>query len=407
MNINSFTPQVILSANISYYANIAAELQIKGLLKLFITGIGIENPDSIVLKLLPGNWRNKLKGRDFSGISGDHIKTLWIPELIQRIPDFFGVFPSELARLINAYFFDWYASQFINECEIFHGLTSTGLISAKKAKKLGAKVLFEERSLYIDNYKHIVDEENHHFGINKPNNNIKKEIERKIVREYAFSDFLLVPSQIVKDALVSSGYDPRKIYSLSYGVDTELFSPCNNENNKDRKYRIIYVGSISPAKGVHYLIEAFINLRLPNSELIIIGSGNQEYVEAINKSTNQNIYWLGHIAKIELPKYYRSASVFVLPSLADSFGMVTLEAMSCGLPVVITENVGSKEIVDDGIDGYIVPIRNVEALECRLEELYNNSNTRLKMGEAARVKANNYSWQEYTVRLINIYLEIS
>lgn len=81
---------------------------------------------------------------------------------------------------------------------------------------------------------------------------------------------------------------------------------------------------------------------------------------------NPRIRIVGHVPKLELAGDYNESSVFVLPSLADSYGLVTLEAMACGLPVVVTENSGSKEAVRDGVDGFVVPIRDIKALKEKL-----------------------------------------
>jgi len=92
----------------------------------------------------------------------------------------------------------------------------------------------------------------------------------------------------------------------------------------------------------------------------------------------------------------------VLPSLADGFGMVVPQAMACGLPVIVTENVGAADIVTDGVDGYVVPIRDVAALKEKIRYLYEDPAARQRMSAAAVKKAGRHlSWDVYGDRLVS------
>jgi glycosyltransferase involved in cell wall biosynthesis len=104
-----------------------------------------------------------------------------------------------------------------------------------------------------------------------------------------------------------------------------------------------------------------------------------------------------------LSRYYSNSSVFVLPSLADSFALVVLEAMACGVPVIVTENTGSKEVFRDGVDGFVVPIRDVEAIKEKILFLYENRDVCQAMGEAARQRASEVTWDRLERRAVEIY----
>jgi glycosyltransferase involved in cell wall biosynthesis len=113
-----------------------------------------------------------------------------------------------------------------------------------------------------------------------------------------------------------------------------------------------------------------------------------------------------HVARVpnaQLRDWYARSSAFVLPSIEDGFGVVAGEALACGLPVVTTENSGAAEVLDDGADGFVVPIRSPTAIAERLELLHRDAALRERMSDAARAKAATLSWERYAERLCGLY----
>jgi glycosyltransferase involved in cell wall biosynthesis len=116
---------------------------------------------------------------------------------------------------------------------------------------------------------------------------------------------------------------------------------------------------------------------------------------------------IGPVPQKELYKYYSNSSVFVLPSIEDGFGMVINQAMSCGLPVILTENTGGYDIVRDGIDGFIIPIRDVEKLKEKILYLYENPEICKQMGQNAKERAKSgFSWEDYGNKIYENYQKI-
>ena len=107
----------------------------------------------------------------------------------------------------------------------------------------------------------------------------------------------------------------------------------------------------------------------------------------------------------ELPRYYQSADIFVYPSLHEGSALAIYEALASGLPVVTTFNSGS--VVRDGIEGYVVPVQDPDAIKDKIEFLYHNFQLRKKMGVAARLRAETFSWEAYKARIAGIYKKIS
>ena len=109
---------------------------------------------------------------------------------------------------------------------------------------------------------------------------------------------------------------------------------------------------------------------------------------------------LGPIPRAELVGYYQQADVLVLPTLNDAFGLVILEAMACGTPVIATDHSSGPDVIEDRLDGFVIPIRSVEAIKERLEWLYRHRNEARDIGPRARKKvADRFTWDHYAERL--------
>jgi len=119
------------------------------------------------------------------------------------------------------------------------------------------------------------------------------------------------------------------------------------------------------------------------------------------------VRFIGRVHQGDLAAVYNQASVFVLASIANGFGMVVPQAMACGLPVIVTENVGAADIVTDGVDGFVIPIRDVDSLKEKLLLLYREAGLRSEMGAAAAAKARTaLSWDGYGDRLASALREV-
>ena len=104
-----------------------------------------------------------------------------------------------------------------------------------------------------------------------------------------------------------------------------------------------------------------------------------------------------HLTRPDLAEAYRDSDVFVFPSLVEGMGLVVLEAMACGLPVIVSPN-GPGDLVRDGVDGFVIPIRDPEAIRDRLERLYRDPLLRAEMGRNARARALQYDWSAYAAK---------
>lgn len=220
-------------------------------------------------------------------------------------------------------------------------------------------------------------------------------IERK-EQEVELADHIVVASSMTQKSLLDRGVQPEKITVIPYGAPIDYFQP---QPKSDPCFRALFVGRVGPRKGVHYLLQAWQELQLPGAELLLVGVN--EFPEGWLRNYTHLFRYVPSVPHCSLQKYYSAASVFVFPSLVEGFGLVLLEAMACGIPVITTFNTAGCNIITDGVDGFIIPIRDVNTLKEKLEWCYQHPLELAEMGKAARQKAEQLTWENYRHKLIN------
>jgi alpha-maltose-1-phosphate synthase len=227
-------------------------------------------------------------------------------------------------------------------------------------------------------------------------------ITARIQRERTLADHLLAPSDFVARCLLEHGVEPEKIVRLPFGADVP--EDGGNGERRDGVFRALFVGQLGPRKGVRYLLEAWRRLALQNAELVLIGGAGPADRHLL-QSYRGVCRWIGQVPRADARRWFECSDVFLFPSLAEGSALVTYEAMAAGLPVITTPNSGS--VVRDGIDGFIVPPRDVEALQERLLFLYRAPEARQQLGGCGRALiAERYTWRHYRERLRAVYQAI-
>ncbi|MGB3292110.1 MAG: glycosyltransferase family 4 protein [Phormidesmis sp.] len=214
-------------------------------------------------------------------------------------------------------------------------------------------------------------------------------LERKAV-EVKLADHIFVASSFTKQSLLSIGITESAITVIPYGSPIDYFRP---QPKLDDTFRVLFVGRVGPRKGVHYLLEAWQQLKLTSAELLLVGI--DEFPKNSISLQGANYRHIPSVPHYSLNQFYGNASVFVFPSLVEGFGLVLLEAMACGIPIITTPNTAGPDIITDGIEGFIIPIRNIEALKAKLEWCHQNPAALSEMGKAARKKAEELTWKHY------------
>jgi glycosyltransferase involved in cell wall biosynthesis len=371
-------PQVILSSGGPFHAyHIARAAHKAGYLKRFITTV---------------------YARDEAGIDRARVRQIVLPELlgmgIQVVPVASSIYFSYLVR---DNLFDLLARRYVDGGDVFNVFNHFGLYSMRKARRLGMKTIVERSAAHPVVHHRLLSEEYARYGLRF--SEVNRLLFRKHEQEYAEADAISVPSDFVWRTMVEQGVPEARLRRVHLGFAPERFQPIPGARS-DSTFRVLFVGSTSLQKGVQYLLEAFKRLSLPNAELVLVG-GMFPDSRAFLPHYAGLYRHISFVPQHELPAIYSAASVFVLPSLQDGFGMVVYEAAACGLPIIITENVGAA--VRDGQDGYVVPIRDPDALADRLLRLYRDPALRRDMGESARKFVQQFTWDAYHREVIASY----
>jgi len=193
------------------------------------------------------------------------------------------------------------------------------------------------------------------------------------------------------------------------GVDVEAFASGKPAVNAPPGRRMLWVGRLDPQKGFGVAVEAFrgLSAELPDLRLVVIGDGRDRGVVGV-LPPDVPVSMLGTIPHSQLPLYHAGADVFVAPALGqESFGMVLVEAMAAGVPVVASDIAGYREVVRDGVDGLLVPPGDAAALAAAVRRVLDDPALAARLREAGRVRAETYSWERVTDQIESIYRELA
>ncbi len=336
-----------------------------------------------------------------TGIPAEKIAQIRLPAYAAQL---IGMLPFAGSQAWSYYmgdnWFDRAASRYAAEADIYHAFNHHALYGLRAAKKNGAVTIVERSSAHPNVQQAILREEFARFGLPYPAGN--RRIVAKHLQEYAEADWIMVPSEFVYRTMVAQGIPAAKLRQVHLGFAPEHFYLGEKT---DSVFRVIFVGALSLQKGLQYLLEGYKLANLPpeRSELLVVGEPFEDARAFLPRY--EGLYRrLRYVPNDELVKVYQTGSVFVLPSLQDGFGMVVYEAAACGLPVIISENVGAA--VRDGEDGFVVPIRSAEAIAEKLQYFYTHEAERGRMGRSAREYVSRFTWERYQGELIEHYREI-
>jgi glycosyltransferase involved in cell wall biosynthesis len=307
-------------------------------------------------------------------------------------------------NLLKKAIYDRWQVHFITEtCGVFHTYSNIAPRGIERAHAIGATVIIDYSIAHPATIRKLLVEETEHRGLDRVHQ-LRQHMDTLVVEELVRqADLITVPSEFVKDDLIVHGIEAGKIRMVPYGaLDLSLFRPLPRQ---DERFRLLYVGAINLRKGVPYLLEAFTKLNLSAAELVLCGHlwDNMRSIWEQYRH-HPNIRHAGVIPYDQLPRYYSNASVFVFPSLVEGSAHVTYEAMACGLPQIVTPNVGS--VVRDGRDGFVVPIRDVDALQEKILYLYEHPDERAAMGRSAHAYAQQFSRQAFARRMLALYDDV-
>jgi glycosyltransferase involved in cell wall biosynthesis len=212
----------------------------------------------------------------------------------------------------------------------------------------------------------------------------------------------VVASSFTARTLVEHGIPQAGIHVVPYGVDSTAFPARLGERTRNERLRVIFVGSMIQRKGLSYLLDAARMLGTRQIQLVICGRGFVDHrLLAAYDDVGAEIR-IG-LSREQLVRELHESDVFVLPSLAEGFAHVILEAMAAGLPIITTDHTGGPDVAREGEHGFIVPIRSAESIAERLAWCLAHRPELEEMGRAAAKQARLFSWERFREGIVTAY----
>ena len=304
------------------------------------------------------------------------------------------------------------ASRHLEGSTLIHGWSSFSEPALLWAKQHDIPFLLERSSSHMKMQCQLLREEYEQLSLHWAETH--PEIVAQELREYDLADKVAVPSLFVKGSFINQKFPEQRLILNHFGTNIKNFSPGLKQDNV---FRVIYAGSLSVRKGIHYLVQAFLKADVANSELCLVGGATIETPHLLT-GADERIKLIGHIPQTQLVDYYRNSSVFVMASIEEGMAYVQAQALACGLPLICTTNTGGEDLlrmhcvqpiklemdIEEYPAGYLVPIRNSEAIAICLKILAQNKNLLASKREAAlSLRSSNLSWSDYGKRSIKFY----
>ena len=216
-----------------------------------------------------------------------------------------------------------------------------------------------------------------------------------LVDEPAIASQFLVASTFTRNSLIEHGVSPQAITVVPYGVDLERFHPAAPlpAQPKDSRLHLIFVGRINQRKGIKYLLEALRLLDTDQVHLTICGRVVDD-LELFKPFATQ-IDIRPSVSADDLVEAYQRADLFVFPSVAEGFGQVLLEALACGLPILSTTHTAAPDLIEDGVQGFIIEPRRPDLLAQRITWAMTHRAELSEMRGKARQRAEQFTWQRF------------
>lgn len=286
---------------------------------------------------------------------------------------------------------DRHVAAHLPDCDIVIALSGMGRHTGRTLQARGGRHVCDRGSSHIGFQDDILAEEYALHGLTWAG--VDPVVKARELAEYDSADAIAVPSRFARDSFIARGVPADKLILAPYGGDLSRFRPLMD---KEQDFRILFVGQLALRKGLSYLLQAVRRAAIPGATLVLAGSERPETAVLLAGQTGLRVEMRGILHGDDLVREMSRASVLVLPSIEDGFGMVMAEAMACGTPVIASAHTGAADLFTDGVEGFVVPIRDPDAIADRLALLADDPGRAGEMGQAARQRIDGFgSWHTY------------
>ncbi len=300
--------------------------------------------------------------------------------------------------------FDRYVAARLPPCDVFVGQSGSSLMTGRAARNRGIRYICDRGPVHIRAQDELLREEHQRWNI--PFSGIDPRVIEREEAEYTESDRITVASTFSQRTFLAHGIPAEKIRKITYGVNLSQFYPTSAPD--PTRFDVLFAGTVSLQKGVPYLLEAFRKLQHPRKSLTFAGWPGRHLLQVLRRhglSLNE-VRVIGHVPKSKLRHLMSRSHVLALPSIQDGFGLVLAEAMACGCVVIGTHHTGAPHLVTEAENGFVVPIRDSDALATRLQFLADHPDRRDEMGRNAISRVRSHGgWREFGDKALSIYGE--
>lgn len=386
-----------------YSHQLVKQLHEAGMLYQFHTNFALSEQSLITVmsKYLPITIRRKISNRIIKNIPKNKLKTQFLNEGMALYQLYRGLDKESVFFERNKNFQEQIPEKVIIESDVVIGFDTSSWILAQRCKNLGKPFILDVSIAHPRSKQKIFEKILRDFPewqFSLPTK--KDELIQLEELEFELAEKIVVASSFTQNTLIENGISASKISINPYGVDTDSFHSEPTLEKSPSKINFIFVGLVDARKGVPLLLNAWNDLSLENAELHFVGPIDEKAREMIELSKNVKIW--GKVPFRDLPRIFRNQNVSIFPSYFEGFGLVILEAMASGLPVITTSATCGPDIIEEGKEGFLLFPGDYVALIEAIRFFAENPFAISKMGQAASKKASLFTWDAYGKRWENI-----
>jgi len=225
------------------------------------------------------------------------------------------------------------------------------------ARQNNGKTLLDAGNSHPQNFWEILQEEHQRWGCRVPP--VSPAHHRRSLEMMKDVDWVLAPSRFVEDSFLKNGFSKAQILRIPYATDLSVFQPAPSRP-ANRPFTVINTGGLSLRKGTPYLLEALslLKRKIPDLRILLTRQVSDSIRPILRRFRDLPIEWSDTLPPAQLARRLQSADLFILPSLEEGMARTALEAMACGLPVILTSHTGADDFVHEGVNGSVVGIRD-------------------------------------------------
>ncbi|MBW4444616.1 MAG: glycosyltransferase family 4 protein [Plectolyngbya sp. WJT66-NPBG17] len=295
----------------------------------------------------------------------------------------------------------WVAQETVRSSRIVYGYETACLATFEAAKQQGIACIYDVPAPEHEFVENLLSQELQHYPeLETPYRKYVKQRQAERTqrrrKEWELADVVIANSEFTKASYAAAGLDVSKARVVPYGAPPVNVDALNEPRSLSTQF--LWAGTFSIRKGAHYLLQAWKQLQPQNAQLQVFGS--MGLPSSLIVDLPDSIHLSGTVPRAELYRLYRQADVLVFPTLCDGFGMVVTEAFAQGLPVITTDRAGAADLIQPGVNGFIVPAGDPQALAETLEWCITHRSQLQAMRKAALETAAKWQWSDYRRSLI-------